>query len=307
MTTSEHGPVDAWTVFERRLVAALEQMPRETYLILEVPAGTGETGPYVQFALGETQFRAEAVSSRYLPTARRLTIDQERHLDELGWKRPTGDAGGNHYRDWAIPAPLAEVAHLAVRTLREVYGIDAPSELRYLHESFERGTVEQPDLGIESRPGAPRPPAVPVVGPSVAEVRQVLEEALARWLGIEHPKQDEDGDYPIRVGSALMFVRIVDGRPPVVAVFAPILRDVAGTADVLRELNEVNAHIRFGRAFWMQGQVLVASELTGADISPDQIAFACIELGSLADRLDDALHGRFGGKTMFEGRSTLVN
>jgi hypothetical protein len=42
-------------------------------------------------------------------------------------------------------------------------------------------------------------------------------------------------------------------------------------------------------------------------ISPPQIAFACVQLGNLADHLDDVLRGRFGGTTVFEVPRTLVN
>jgi len=317
-TPSPGGADDAWADFERRLASVLERMPPETYLVLEAPAAAGETQVYVQFAAATAGFRAEAVSSRYLPASHPLTPAQERRLARLGWKRPEPAAAGqNFFLDWPAPAPFVDVARLAVRTLREVYRVEQPSGLRYLHESFRHEAVTQPDLGIESRsgrvPSAEAPMAGPAMagpamaGPAMADLAALLEEAVGRWLGVELPARDPDGDFPIRVGSALMFVRLLEGRPPAVAVFAPILRDVARTADLLAALNDVNSRIRFGRVFWSDAQVLVATELTGLDISANQIAYACVELGNLADTLDDLLHGRFGGKTMFDEGPTLQN
>lgn len=297
-----------WAEFQRRLAAALARMPPETYLILEAPLPDGDIAAYVQFAHATSDFRAEAVSSRYLPSSRPLTAAQERQLAGLGWQRPAPDAEGqNYFREWPSPAPFAEVARLAVRTLREVYGIEEPSGLRSLHESFRRDAVPDLELGIEARTSRQAPGAPPPSAPSGDEIAQLLEAAMARWLGVEHPVRDGDGDYPIRVGSAMMFVRLLPGVPPAVAIFAPILRDVARTADLLQAINDINARIRFGRVFWSEGRVLVAMELTAADITADQVAFACVELGNLADYLDDVLHGRFGGKTMFDGRPALQN
>jgi hypothetical protein len=57
----------------------------------------------------------------------------------------------------------------------------------------------------------------------------------------------------------------------------------------------------------MSRQVIIVMELTAADITPSQVVVACTQLGNLADHLDDGLHGRFGGATMFPARATLVN
>lgn len=40
---------------------------------------------------------------------------------------------------------------------------------------------------------------------------------------------------------------------------------------------------------------------------PAGLTRACVQLGNLADHLDDELRGRFGGSTVFEAHRTLVN
>jgi len=310
---ADPGPGPTWEMFEARLAAALERMPVESYLILTTPSSAGGPTYYVQFARhvdeegGSTGLRAEAVSSSYLPADRPLAPDQEQLLVGLGWEPPGDDPGRNFFRMWPQPALLAEVARLAVRTLREVYGIAAPADLRFVHSFFDRGDVPDPDLGIQAERRTPRSTPRGRVRHDAASLRALVEKALRGWLGLDELVRDADGDYPIRVGSVLMFVRLLEGMPPVVQIFAPILRDIAESPVLTAALNEINGRIRFGRVFWMHRQVIVAMELTALDVSAGQVVFACVELGNLADHLDDGLHGRFGGATMFPARATLVN
>ena len=308
-TTPPPSTALTWDEFERRLATTLAEMAEETFLVISTPMSRDGTAYYVQFASGESYgLRAEAVGSGNLPPARALAPGQEAQLVELGWQRPApDDPCRNYVRTWPRPAPFEEIARLAVRTLREVHGIEAPADLRYVYAAFGDRAVPVLDLGIEAQRRSPPPAPTRRPRRAVADLTPLVERSLARWLGASEVVRDRDGDYPIRVGSALMFVRLVDGVPPVVRIFSPILHDIAESQALLAALNEINGQIRFGRVFWMARQVIVAMELTAVDISADQVAFACIELGNLADHLDDGLHGRFGGATMFPARATLVN
>jgi hypothetical protein len=95
--------------------------------------------------------------------------------------------------------------------------------------------------------------------------------------------------------------------PPLVRIFSPILHDIDASVTLLEALNEINARIRFGRVLWAGRQVIIAMELTAADLTEAQVVVACTEIGNLADHLDDGLHGRFGGATVFATRPTLLN
>ncbi len=297
----------SWEAFERRLAVALGRMADESFLILSTPSAAGTGGCYVQFACGDSWgIRAEAVGNGNLPSSRPLAPAQRAQLDELGWQRPgPEEVGRNYFRMWASPAPFEEVARLAVRTLREVHGISAPADLCYAHRSVGGRTVAELDLGIEA--ARPSPPLKRPAGREPVELVPLVEGTIKRWLGLDELTRDADGDYPIRVGSALMFVRLLDGVPPVVRIFSPILHDIGLSQALLDAMNEINERIRFGRVFWTGRQVIVAMELTAVDITADQLTFACIELGNLADHLDDGLHGRFGGETVFATRPTLLN
>lgn len=327
-------PATAWLAFEARLEAVLATLEPATYLVLSIVHDTGrDAGHFVQFAHGGASgFRAEAASSHYLAPALALTLAQEERLAAIGWQPPGGHpAARNFHREWPTPQPAAEIAAFAIRTLRDVYGVASPGELRYRHGAFPAhlGPVETPDLGIApdvpDAPAAPGPAApdqnapAPAVGPGAPrgagetpetaeeDVARGLATALAEFIGGADLKTDEEGDIPIRVGSALMFVRPLAGRPPLIQFFSPLVRGVDLTPALLEALNGINRSILFGRAFWTDREVVVAMELTAIGISAEQIAFACVQLGNLADHLDDELRGRFGGSTVFEVHRTLMN
>lgn len=300
-------PDAAWSEFRGRLATAIERMPAESYLVLTTAPDAEGHARYVQFARGASGLRAEAVSSHFLP-AGVLSPGHETRLRDLGWEAPPPDGPGrNFHRDWPWPAPAAVIADLTVATLRTVYEVAAPSDLQYVHESFAHEPVESPDLGIAERPKTPQPARKPWRTRAVNDLGPLVEDGLRRWLGVEDLVRDDDGDYPCRVGSAMVYIRLVDGVPPVVVVFSPILRDIAESPELVAALNEVNSRIRFGRVFWAERTVLAATELTAVDITADQVALACLELGNLADVLDGVLHGRFGGRPMFESTPKLMN
>jgi hypothetical protein len=317
MSSPAEGPEDAWAAFEERLVKALTAMEHATYLIVSL-AGDPRPGAsaYVQFAQGGLLgFRAEAAGNHWLPPGHGLGPAQEERLAALGWQSPgAASEGRNWVREWQDPVPFPEVAAMAVRTLREVYGATTPGDLRYRSGGFpaHQGAVPDPHLDIPPDRPIPEHPGSPAVAgrhpaPEPDEAAASLQSALAQFVAGADLVPDRDGDLPIRVGSALMFVRAVAGRPPLIQVFAPLVSGVDLTPALLESLNDINRHILFGRVFWTDREVVVSMELTAVGISSPQIAFACVQLGNLADHLDDVLRGRFGGRTMFEVPKTLVN
>ncbi len=319
MTGTAGDPSDAWAAFEARLAKALEAMDRATYLVVSL-AGEPRSvaSAYVQFAQGGLLgFRAEAAGNQWLPPGHGLGSAQQEKLAALGWQQPgSAPQGRNWAHEWEDdPVPFAEVAAIAVQTLREVYGAKTPDELTYRTGGFpaHSGPVPEPDLGIPRDRPSSGEPAAAVVGarthpaPEPDEAVASLEAALSEFVSGADLVPDRDGDLPIRVGSALMFVRSVAGRPPLLQLFSPLLSSVDMTPTLLDSLNDINRSILFGRVFWADREIVVSMELTAVGITAKQIAFGCVQLGNLADHLDDVLRGRFGGRTMFEAPKTLVN
>ena len=315
--TDQPATVEApmsWDAFTRRLADSLGRLAVESFLVLSLPSDDAGARAFVQFAHrggddgASSTLRAEAAASADLPGTRPLTPVQEERIRALEWQRPAAeDAGRNFTREWSMPAPFAEVAAVATRTLRDVYGVVDPAELRYRYASFEGLEVEDLDLGIEPVPQSPRPRSKLLRRQSTGQLTPLVEDGLRRWLGVDRLERDADGDYPIPVGSALVFVRVASGRMPMIAISSSILTDVEESPRLYAALNDVNRRIRFARAFWVARTIVIATELPAVDVTADQIAFACLQLGNLADRLDDLLHGPFGGGVAFEGGSLLVH
>ncbi|MCU0483009.1 MAG: YbjN domain-containing protein [Chloroflexi bacterium] len=299
----------SWPGLERRLAKALAAMRPGTFLILTTPSDRGDPVYYVQFARASTELRAEAVTSANLPPSSPLRADQVERLRTLGWTLPGPDEpAGNAFRTWSTPPPVAEIAGLAGETLRAVYDIGTPAELRSRHAAFEGPDPSPPSLGIEADvPGPSSRSRGRTSTRPAQQMRRQVERALASWLGVPRVRPDPDGDYPIRAGSAMCYVRLLAGVPPAVSVFSPILADVRVTPDLRAAIDEINARIRYGRVFTSGRAVVVALELPAIELTPEHIAFACVELGALADHLDSVLHGRFGGQVAFDTSPKLVN
>ena len=155
-----------WDEFEGHLAVVLARMAVDTYLILSTPDSEVESAYYVQFAQGgKAGFIAEAVGNAFLAGTRALSPAQEEQLGDLGWQwpQPGSKDYSNFSRQWPMPTPFEEVAHLAIRTLREVYGIDSPSRLVY--RRFAKGGPDfaEPGLGIDAEvPSTPRKKGQPV-------------------------------------------------------------------------------------------------------------------------------------------------
>jgi len=94
----------------------------------------------------------------------------------------------------------------------------------------------------------------------------------------------------------------VDADRPVVRMFSPLLRSVAGTAELLAELNEINAHLSFVRLFWRDSMVIAATELLATSLDQEELAHTCDVLCDVADYYDERLHHRFGGELSFDRR-----
>ena len=78
-------------------------------------------------------------------------------------------------------------------------------------------------------------------------------------------------------------MRTIDGTPPIVRVFSPILRGVGTSQALLETLNRINSNIMFGRVLWAADQVIVSYEISAVRITAEQIAFTCLQIGALAE------------------------
>jgi len=273
----------SWEEFEARLAASLARMALDQYLILSTrPARKGATTYYVQFAQGgRAGFRAEAVSNSFLSGPERLSPAQEDAMGELGWQFPDPGAtrDPNFSRQWPMPVPFADIAHLAVRTLREVHGVARPADLLYRRFSRDGEAFAEPSLGIRAeRPrkrGPKAQPAAPVADPLSA----LVEAALSRFLAVDHITLDPTGNYRVPTGTTTLLVRVIRLEPPVLRVFSPAFHGIAPTPQLLTALNELNSELLYCRALVTNGDVIIATELRSDGITADDVEWACRPAG----------------------------
>jgi hypothetical protein len=274
---------------------------------------------FVQFAsFGHGGLRAEAVSNASLEEGEKLDDGRLQRLGELGWLDPTvsiaeaeaaghrdGGASPNHFRDWPHPAPFAEVAALAVTTLREVLGVQTPSRLCYRARNRRRERILLPALRLNPLRESPEPAqegAVGLLWPRTWEqLRDAALAALRENTGNPELDTDGQGDIPIRCGSALVWVR-VDRKIPVIDLFSHVLSDVEPTPGLLEALNELNQARRPATFFVVNSKVVATVQVDCDPLHPPALIRALGFLGELVDETDDDLGSRFGGRTAFEQR-----
>jgi hypothetical protein len=130
-------------------------------------------------------------------------------------------------------------------------------------------------------------------------VRAYVETLLERLTGQDRVESDNDGDYPVRFRSALYYVRLIGDVDPVLQVFATAVAGVEPTPALYERLNVINTNIRFARAFFVRGQVLVESDLVGQTVDKEEFEEACNAVATITDHYGPRLAEEFGGTTAF--------
>jgi hypothetical protein len=88
-----------------------------------------------------------------------------------------------------------------------------------------------------------------------------------------------------------MYVETLAGPLPLVRMSVTVAQHVHESDALLAALNDINRQTRVGRVFLVDGEVIVATELTAVDITVDQIVFGCSGLDDFALHVE---HGLFG-------------
>ncbi|GAA4211162.1 YbjN domain-containing protein [Actinocatenispora rupis] len=314
-TVDLRSKVDAaWLDFRRSLEAALPAMPvgaRLTVTLDPTATGTGEAVyDLVLRVLSDTGLHADAVGNAGLPEEYRLDRVAVGDLVALGWSPPgvveeTADRFG--LRASMDDAP--SVASVVTRTLRDVYGAPHPAFLTYTvvgddvvpalasARPVAAGTVLPAGRAVSAST------AIAAIGiPLDEQVRAVVAGFLK--TDPESLQHDEDGEFSVRAGSAMVFVRIND-NPQLVDVYSPILTEVEPDERLYERLSQLTRRMPIGRLYCTEGTVWASVPVFGRDFQATHLMLALQVMTRLADELDDRLQGDFGGKRFFgEGDKT---
>jgi hypothetical protein len=308
-TAIDAGRSAAWPSFTGALAGVLALLEDDQFLIVSPKR---HTNYYVQFAAqGPSGMRAETVSNAFLEEWEQLDSIAGNRLATLGWQPPTRppapdgsprqdpDGSPNYFRDWKPPVPYDQVARIAVETLIQILDVSHPGTLCYRAFAEDGSPILLPTLAIRQATTSEDERNIASAPASdMAKVGSELDDALKEFLGAEQVNHDEDGDVPIRFGSAMVFVRLSD-EPPLVSVFSPMLWEIPAGTELFEAINEVNGNIRFARAIWDGKSVSLRCEVPARPFAPEQTVNAVAAVGSLADEIGEQLQGRFGGRTYF--------
>ena len=125
-----------------------------------------------------------------------------------------------------------------------------------------------------------------------------VEQTLVAILG-DRAQRVDDQLISAQHGSSRILVRLLDGDEPRLQFFSPMLHDVPSSPELLETLNELDARLPYVKVFWLEGDVMIATELLAESVDRDSIGNALVVVADAADHFDDELKERFGGETAF--------
>ena len=289
----------AWAGFSARLSDVIAHLDPGARLTIGAIATEQEgQAPFVSFGCdGERDIIAEAAANAALSEEFQLAAEQLTALAALGWEPPNVDDEHPSPNFWrrAPQEHSAELADAAVAVLREIYQVPHPAFLA----PDQLAEILTPPSARELPVATPIAEAdlTVVRAGSFAELDRLVGDDLAAVLGYP-PMRDQDGDYAIRVGSTMVFVRPVSDAQEVL-VFAAVVHDVEGRSRAMEVLTDLNAEARFVRFLLIRDRVFVSLSLFAQPFVPAHLRQALDTVSLVADRIDEHLASKLRGRTTF--------
>lgn len=296
----------AWPLFEQKLVAALEQLVEDQYLILQVK----QSNRFIQFASqGSFGIRIETTSNHYLSKQEKLDERQIADLIQAGWQAPTGNSAGstpeddpdgspNFFAEFSAPVSFEAVARLTVSTIAEILRIPHPGLLEY--EAFDDTEGEWATMlitGLGLKQAKRKSP-----DDTLEDLAAALLTTLKEETGISDLDYDNDGDIRIRYGSAAAFVRLISD-PLHIRIYSPLLYDVDASPGIFARLNDINANGAMIHFYFQNGVIYGGYDFSAVPYIKAHVVQALANICEIADGMDRLLQEEFGGKTAFNEES----
>jgi Putative bacterial sensory transduction regulator len=288
---------EAWAKFAERLGEVISHMDAGGSLRIGSLATEQEgTSPFVLFRCSGEELLAEAAGNAALSEEFQLGPEQLEALEELGWEPPNvdGDHPSGNFWMMALQEDSADLARAATRVLREVYHVPHPAFLApdqladILTPSVAR---EAPTTSFGSEDIASRM----VTGK--AELDRLIEAELIEVLG-HSPLQDDDGDFALRVGSTMVFVRATSDAQEVL-VFSAVVHDVEGRSRAMEVLSDLNTEARFVRFMLIRDRVFVSLSIFAQPFVAAHLHQALRAVSMVSDEIDEKLASKLRGRTTF--------
>jgi hypothetical protein len=297
----------AWSRFRVSLGDHVVAMADDDVLIIEAETAVHDeaagAAPYVQFCgWGEGRVRAEVSSNAYLDARVALDAAAERALLGLGWNAPTHgvddepDEGSANFFVDADRRDGDRLAVMAVAALRKVFGVPHPAFLSWSSDddAEDEDTDDAGDTD-DNTSGGDSPLGPLAVVPESAEHLRTLVLAALAVSGGPAIEPDEDGDIPLPMGSAVLYVRVHE-HVPVVEVFAVVVHGVDDRGRAAVEVAILNRDVPMVK-FVLVGDAVIASvQVPAVPFAPRQLRKLVVVLGKAANRAGDDLVARVGGR-----------
>ncbi|MGL4832033.1 MAG: T3SS (YopN, CesT) and YbjN peptide-binding chaperone 1 [Propionibacteriaceae bacterium] len=294
---------EAWLQFEQRLTEVVASIDETADLIIDAVEDNRGAG-YVRFSLlptsdprhdgADPMILAEAATNAQLDEEHQLGAQQLQLLEDSGWEAPVAEPGASAcFSSVASQEGCDALVQRAIVALRDVYGVQHPVFLApsQLAEILTDKPIEVP-AGFD-----PDDIQATVPGSSQHLVELVRRE-LFDLFGHD-PIRDADGDFSVRVGSTMVFIRATaDNRE--VLIFSPVVHDVDGRSRAMEILNDLNSESRYVRFELIRDRVFVQMSVLAMPFVPAHLHQAVKTVAEVADGIDESLSTRLGGRTTFE-------
>jgi hypothetical protein len=186
---------------------------------------------------------------------------------------------------------------MAVAALRDVFGVPHPAFLGWPKAGDSEDAAGS--FGGEEATALDRANEPLAVMPESAEhLRDLVAAALTPpdGPGIEF---DEDGDIPLPMGSALLYVRVSD-EAPVVEMFSFVVRGEIDRERAAFEVSVLNRDTRMVKFVLLDDAVLATLHLPAAPFAARNLRSLVAAMADVVDRVDGDLAARVGGRLGLE-------
>jgi hypothetical protein len=136
---------------------------------------------------------------------------------------------------------------------------------------------------------------------AVAETRSKVQHYLTKNGRVEI---DKDGDLTFQAGSSRVFVRVIDwgDGDTVVSVWAVVAAEVPATPDLFQFIATTTDSYMLGHIGCRVGDggralITFNYRILGNVLDEEELLHAAIAVASTADKIDDEIVARFGGRT----------
>jgi len=287
----------AWREFRSALADALEALDVEASLRVALDYGdaTDGTTPYVRAVRDGDSIVVQVSSNKVLTSVWRLAKPGRRHLRELGLIPPTATTP-----DYSATYPrrhVDEAASVAVSALRVAFSVVHPA---FLTSNDFAWTAES----CPSAPAEPQAGSGPIYPIDAEHLDLLIDQAVAPMIG-HPPHRDADGDIPLMVGSAVVYVSSPDGGP-VIRVFAEMVVGIRDVEAAAHEVGFLNIEVD-GVKFVLRDDMVVASaDVPAVPFVAEHLQMRIMQMCDVVSSGDVDLARRVGGRVFVDTSETAT-